>query len=102
MRETQEVIDRLWNDATKTANRLEWCPTGDGLAPTDPVSVDCAGSEPGYDHPCYNKPAWVLEDFHGYYPTCNVHLGKVSFALTRAYEDDDTNFAVYFHRYKGV
>lgn len=90
------------NDATKAANRMQWQRVEDGLAPLVPAAVDCGGSDPGFDAPCYNKPAWVLEDYYGYNPTCHQHLGKVSLNLLTAYpEDNDTNFTVVFHRYRG-
>lgn len=100
MRETQEVVAR-WNDATKAANRLQWGYVEGGFAPTRSEAVDCAASEPGFDRPCHNKPAWVLEDYHGYYPTCHTHMGRVSLDLASQY-DDDTSFSVVYHRYKGV
>lgn len=90
------------NAAAKDANTMQWQIVDGGLAPLVPVAVDCAGSEPGYDDACYNKPVWVLEDYYGYNPTCHTHLGKVSLNLLTAYADGEgSGFTVVYHRYKG-
>ncbi len=81
---------------------MQWGYVDGGIAPTVPVAVDCAASEPDFDSPCYNKPSWVLEDYHGYHPTCHTHMGRVSLDLLSKYASDDTNLTVIYHRYKGV
>lgn len=93
----------LRNAATKDANRILWKYVDGGLAPVDEsLAVDCAASEPGFDSPCNNKPAWVLEDYYGYNPTCHTHMGRVSLNMLTAYEAEDSSLTVIYHRYKGV
>lgn len=101
MREEDKVRSE-WNDATKAANRVQWMRLSDGLAPLNQISVDCAASDAGNGEPCYFKPVWVLEDYYGYHPTCLAHMGKVSLDIASQYQASDSDFAVYYLRYKGV
>jgi hypothetical protein len=98
----EEKVRAKWNNATHHANRLGWAPLTGGLAPTAPVAVDCVANDPGYNGFCHNKPTWVLEDFYGYHPTCQTHMGEVALGVTSQYESSDSAFSVVFHRYKGV
>ena len=76
-----------------------WTLVEGGIRPTLPIAVDCAGSEPGFDDACHNKPVWVIEDFDGFTPTCLTHSGKVLNSLLVKYQDSEVS--LYFHPYKG-
>lgn len=77
-----------------------WTLVEGGIRPTLPVAVDCAGTAPEFDAPCYNKPVWVIEDADGFYPTCARHSGKVLNSVLGKHLASET--ALYFHPYKGV
>lgn len=81
---------------------VQWTYVDGGLAPTTPIKVDCKATDPGgLRGACYQKPAWVIEDFNGYHPTCRNHIGEVTLSMLGEFSEDDSGLTAVFHRYKG-
>lgn len=97
--------DALKENASKrpafSSGPIEWELVPGGIRPRLPVAVDCAGSAPEFDNPCYNRPAWVIETAEGHTPTCLTHSGKVLNSLL-VKESHSSEVAMYLHPYKGA
>lgn len=105
MTEQKSLTEALRENSAKrpaalAENEIQWDLVEGGIRPRRRVAVDCHGSVPGLDNPCYNKPVWVIEDYDGYYPTCLRHSGKVLNNLLVRYTRD-AEVSLYFHAYKG-
>jgi len=88
--------------AASIVGPVRWELVPEGIRPRPPVAVDCHGSAPEFDNPCYNKPVWVIEDAEGYYPTCLTHSGKVLNGLLVSRYSRNAEVSLYFHTYKGA
>ena len=86
--------------AARNGSPIQWQLVSEGIRPIPSLAVDCSVHNPGYDHTCYYKPVWVIEDETGYYPTCLRHSGEVLNSRLRAHPNN-IEVAMYFHPYKG-